>query len=77
MKKKQQKWRLISKIILLVILILVAICAISLARSKWGLTCSEYEITSAKITRDIRIVELAEPSDTDLTTITVDDLTDL
>ncbi len=56
----------------MIILILVAFCAISLVRSKYGLESSEYEITSAKPaetdaasttpadTDDIRIVELAD-----------------
>ena len=56
----------------MIILILVAFCAISLVRSKYGLESSEYEITSAKPaetdaasttpadTDDIRIVELVD-----------------
>ncbi|MBQ7447414.1 MAG: hypothetical protein IJV59_05615, partial [Eubacterium sp.] len=38
-----------SKIILAIILILIALCAVSLARSKYALTSSEFEISSSKV----------------------------
>ena len=60
MKQKQRKCRWIFKIILLVILVIIAFCMVSLARSKYGLENSRYEISSSKAAEDVRIVEIAD-----------------
>lgn len=60
MRQKQRRWQSIFRIILVIILILIALCAVSLGTSKFALKNSEYEIASAKAAKDIRIVELAD-----------------